>query len=280
MKSRAVWICVAIPFLWLAGLPREARSASFATDNKSGFVAECLVDGVAEQCLLDTGANRELSLRRGGPFDQLPVIETGGMVGASGASVATATVRVQSLNVGELTATQPATILYSSPRQQSLLGLPFFERQGALSFDFRSGDLNHAAPISDATACSGAVGVAPLLTIPVDVAGRRVTAQWDTGASLTVADAKFVDANPDLFEFVRQLPNGGDSVSNSVPVRLFRAKSLSICGHEFRDVMIVAVDLSKARAANPALTDITIGANLMRGHIWRFDFMNRLWTFE
>ena len=92
-------------------------------------------------------------------------------------------------------------------------------------------------------------------------------------------DSAFIAAHPEVFRFVRKLPPGADATSIGMPVSLYVASKLSFCGRDFHDVAVVAVDMSRSKALVPDFPDLTLGANLMVGDSWSFDFADRRWAY-
>jgi hypothetical protein len=65
-----------------------------------------------------------------------------------------------------------------------------------------------------------------------------------------------------------------------VPEQLYSARDLRICGRDLGPAAVVAVDLAAARARIPGFADLVIGADLMAGHAWTFDFTGRTWSLD
>jgi len=257
----------------------RAQAAAIETENNLFFV-DCRVDGVAERCRLDTGDNTTATLRRSRAFSKLPVVNVGKTMGVSGVMAATNLVHVDKISVSEISLEDLDNVqVLTRPHPFSSLGLRFFERLGTVTFDFRRGEFTRERP-PPGRLCAGPLAVDYVMRIPVRIGGQDLSAAWDTGASSTVADAGYVEAHPELFEFVRELPRGADSTTTGVPARLFKARTLSVCGREFQDVSVVAMDMSAPKAMIPDFPDVTLGANLMVGRIWAFDFTARTWSFE
>jgi hypothetical protein len=244
------------------------------------FFVDCKVDGAAERCQLDTGENTTATLRRSAAFDRLPVVEAGKTVGVSGVAVASNFVHVARIEVGGIAVEDLDDIqVLTRPHPFSSLGLGFFERLGTVTFDFARGELRRDGP-APGRRCPGAFAVTNVMRVPAALSGQSVSVAWDTGASSTVADIDFVRAHPALFAFVRDLPSGADATSVGVPAQLFKAATISVCGRDFHDVFVVGVDMSAGRARIPDLPDVILGANLMAGHVWAFDFKDRSWSLD
>ncbi len=264
----------------LLGLSAAAPEVAAIEIRDNLFLVDCVVQGVAERCQLDTGDNAVATLRPIPAFRTLPVLKTMRAMGVAGVVVPSAVVHLDRLSAGGLTLRDLDDVqLHDGPLPYSTLGLGFFERLGAVTFDFRTAQLRRAGPVPERV-CPGAVSTGNPMRIPIALAGQTMQAGWDTGASSTVADARFVAAHPELFAFVRELASGADSTSAGIPARLFKARDIAICGHEFKDVTVVAVDMSAPKARIADFPDLVLGANLMAGHVWAFDFANHSWSLD
>jgi hypothetical protein len=272
--AAALALCLLAPLR--AEASRVPAAAMETRDNL--FFVTCKVDRVAERCGLDTGDNAMATLRPSRTADRLPVLGEGQTMGVSGVVAPTHRVKVNRLSVGAMAMDDPDNVqVLIAPRPFSNLGLRFFERLEAVTFDFRHGELRQEGPPRP---CSGALVVDDVMRVPATLGGQGLAVAWDTGASATVADAAYVRAHPELFAFVRDLPSGADSTTTGVPLQLFTAKALAICGQALGDVAVVAVDMSAAKAKIPHFPDLTLGANLMVGHVWAFDFKGKTWSFD
>ena len=270
------WLALAAALL---ALPAAAQqSASFARQADRFFV-DCVVDGVLELCQLDTGSYG-VGLRPRPEFEAYPALRIGGVMGAGGAVLPTREVRLGSLAFGQFKLQDVPAAIADSPFDHSIIGLEYFQRLGAFTFDFRRNQLRRGWPASS-RACDVPFELSTgLIRIPVELPGRRTKAAWDTGASHTVGDAAFIEAHPEVFRFVRELPPGTDATSTGLPVSLYVARAMTFCGREFRDVEVVAVDMSRSKAVVPDLPDLTLGANLMAANSWSFDFKDMSWSLD
>jgi hypothetical protein len=117
-----------------------------------------------------------------------------------------------------------------------------------------------------------------LLSIPVELSGIEAHALWDTGVALTTIDQSFIVAHPENFRATKNYMNGVDGAGKSILVQVFRAKKLKIADHTFKDVRVVAVDLTMLREGVHKDIQAVVGFNLIRKANWFFDPKNRLWS--
>lgn len=270
------WLALAAALL---ALPAAAQQSARFARQADRFFVDCVVDGVLELCQLDTGSYG-VGLRPRPEFEAYPALRIGGVMGAGGAVLPTREVSIGSLAFGQFKLQDVPAAIADSPFDHSIIGLEYFQRLGAFTFDFRRNQLRRGWPASS-RACDVPFELSTgLIRIPVELPGRRTKAAWDTGASHTVGDAAFIGAHPEVFRFVRELPPGTDATSTGLPVSLYVARAMTFCGREFRDVEVVAVDMSRSKAMVPDLPDLTLGANLMAANSWSFDFKDMSWSLD
>ena len=264
----------------LLSIPVSAAAQQVAAfsrhDNR--FFVDCMVDRVLELCQLDTGSYG-VGLRPRPEFEAYPAEGVGGVMGASGRPLPTREVRLGALSFGQFKLQDVPAAVSDSPFDHSIIGLEYFQRLGAFTFDFRRNEFRRGWPASSRSCAEPFEVTTRMIRVPVDLPGVHVKAAWDTGASTTVGDAAFIAAHPEVFRFVRKLPPGADATSTGMPVSLYVASRLSFCGRDFHDVAVVAVDMSRSKALVPDFPDLTLGANLMVGDSWSFDFADRSWAY-
>lgn len=275
MTVRAVVIAGAL--VVSTGVP--ALAAPFMIDSKNAFVIACKIDGMDEVCQLDSGDNATATLRPLPVFAALPVIQTKRAMGVAGVVVTSDVVRVSALSAGELVLKDVSNVQRSSrPQAYSTLGLGFFRGLQTVIFDFRRFELLRGPP--EGPACPGRFAADELIRLPATLAGQPITVGWDTGASITVADAAYVAAHPSLFTYIKDMPPGDDSTSSGLHARLYLMKAFAVCGRAIDSLPVVAVDMSAPKAETPNFPDLILGSNLMRGHVWSFDFRDGRWSFD
>lgn len=258
--------------------PAAAEVAPFKRQGEL-FFTDCLVDQVLERCQIDTGSY-EVGLRPRPEFEGYPAEGVGGVMGATGAVLPSRHVRLGALSFGGFKLRDVDAAISDTPFDHSIIGLELIQRLGAVTFDFRRNELRRGRIASRGRCDQPFEMLTRMIRVPVQAGDRSVMAAWDTGASTTVADKAFIEAHPEIFEFVRPLAPGTDATSTGVPASLYRAERLSFCGRDFHDVAVVAVDMSRPKAMVPGFPDLTLGANLMAGNSWSFDFRDRSWSLD
>lgn len=245
-------------------------------ENRSFFL-KCRFDSRPEICFIDTGAYQS-RLRAHKPFDNYPSLGKTKSKGVSGEIIESDLIRLVSVQAGELNVYQPVVTTLPTAFPHSVLGLEFFEAQSQVTFDFLRKEIRKE---SFKISCSQNFALKDnLIQIPISTGSDQIFAGWDTGASLNVVNLELAKKRTDLFEFVRDLGDGGDSSGAPVKANLYNMKNMSLCGRTLKDLEFVAVDLTEPKKEMPGFPDLFIGANLMAGHLWSFDFKNRRWHFD
>lgn len=105
-----------------------------------------------------------------------------------------------------------------------------------------------------------------------------VTALFDTGASVTVADAVFVDDHPELFE---PLPRsvGMDSVGNQAEMSMTRMAECEIGGRRFVATLAVVVPIRGIQRPGDPAFDLILGVPVIRQANWVIDLRRGIWGF-
>jgi hypothetical protein len=270
-------VVAAAAILALAGPQAAAQTARLTRDNNLMFV-DCGIDGLTQRCEIDTGAT-ELWLPRRPEFRAYPVARTGGVMGVSGRMLPASYVEVGELRFGGFTLRGVEALMADGSADHGVIGLDALRRLGVFTLDYRRDELRREPP-AEADLCPLPFSVeSGMIQVPVRLAARlSLKAGWDSGANTTVADAAFIRAHPELFDFVRTLRGGVDATTSGVPVSLYRTRSISVCGQSLRNVAVVAVDMSGPRAAIPGFADLTLGTNVLDGLAWSFDFETGRWA--
>jgi hypothetical protein len=117
-----------------------------------------------------------------------------------------------------------------------------------------------------------------VISIPIALDAFDVHALWDTGGSLTSVEQNFIEAHPENFKPTKNYVNGVDGAGKSMLAQIFRAKKITIADHVFKDVRVVAVDLTTLRSGVHRDIQAVVGFDLIRKANWFFDPKNRLWN--
>jgi hypothetical protein len=117
-----------------------------------------------------------------------------------------------------------------------------------------------------------------LLAVPVSMGGYGTFAVWDTGASVTAVDVRFVRAHPENFQRLPESVEGVDGTGEKLKLELYRARELSVGGRRFQGVHVVVLDLSPLRDSVAATVQAVLGFNVIRKADWYFDVRGRRWS--
>jgi hypothetical protein len=124
-------------------------------------------------------------------------------------------------------------------------------------------------------------------TMPVRISDLEVAGCWDTGAGLTVVDAKLARTHPELFEPIRAAI-GIDASGVQMSTQIARMRNCSIGDMEFPASACAFVDLSDlnahlneratARGRSVQPMSFIIGMPLINQVDWVIDFPAQRWT--
>ena len=112
--------------------------------------------------------------------------------------------------------------------------------------------------------------------IDVHFGSTSASTVWDTGASLTVVDANFIQNHPNLFESAGE-STGIDATGASVQTPMFVMSEAIIGGHNFSKCRVAGVDLSHVNASIEMPMDMILGYNILSQVNWLFDFPQKKW---
>lgn len=100
---------------------------------------------------------------------------------------------------------------------------------------------------------------------------------FDLYPSVGPATGARIKGNPSNFIFIKN-STGGDTTGASVVLPIYRAKLLKVGPLEFRDLKVLAMDLSGMRKAIGDDIRVAIGYNVISQHDWYFDLKNLKWS--
>ena len=112
--------------------------------------------------------------------------------------------------------------------------------------------------------------------VPVLCDGVVVPTVWDTGASLTCVDLRFIQDHPTAFKAVGQSV-GFDASGNSMETPLFVVSDLRCGGHLFPKHTVVGIDLSFVNSNIDHPMTMILGYSTLSKVNWVFDFPKRKW---
>jgi hypothetical protein len=246
--------------------------------NSSGKIYVPIVfDGLTLRTFLDTGSAATL-VANNSQFAAYPKMDSLRFKGAAAVEQSVDKIQLKSIRLDNLTLANPAIGRANFPRAETTLGIDVLARQPfSLSVKRKFLVLNPAQPAARATTLQ--VSAQGLLSIAMDV-GQIVFALWDTGAGLTTIDSAFIEANPENFKTTKKFMHGNDGVGKPLLVQVFRAKKIVVGGNSFKDVNVVATDLSVLRQNISKDIYAVVGFNLIAKADSYFDAKTRLWHCE
>jgi hypothetical protein len=237
----------------------------------------CLVDGQKERCFLDTGSAMTLvaNSKRFAAYTNLGNFR---FASASGIAQETETIQIGLIQIDDLQFANVKVGRVKFRGSENTLGIDIVGRQPfAVNFHPKTAlKFNANRPALPSTTLH--VSQHGLLSIPITLDAAAAHALWDTGVSLTTVDQKFIEAHPENFKPTKNYVNGVDGAGKSLLAQIFRAKKITIGGHTFKDLRVVAVDLAMLRNAVHKEIQVVVGFNLIRKANWFFDPKNRLWN--
>lgn len=242
------------------------------------LIADGTANGEPVRFTVDSGA-RTSTVPRVGAISALDVVGRSTGHGASGTSPGDEVVVIDELIIGDLTTTD-VTASRVDPARQSLLGMNVLGAHRC-HFRFSADRLELDGPVE----LGGAdhelfrhVNGSPLVDIEFETESGTLKTQalWDTGASLTVIDAAFARAHPELIDAGDELSgfdSGGVAVSGSRAI----LAACRIGGQSFDSSVCVVIDLGALNATLESPLSIIIGMPLASSADWLFDFVDNRW---
>jgi len=252
---------------------------SFADDDEPGAVV-LYVDGLVGadplRFLLDTGA-ATCSVPLTPTTQALHTVSADSGRGVGGATTGDDVVILPTLAFGGVTELAiRASRFTDHPHRRPLLGMNalshhrchFRFRDNALDIDDQLPELHSIHDLETSP------GGQPMVT--ARFASQTALACWDTGASLSVVDARFAHAHPSLFH-VGDATEGIDSTGASVPGTRARMAECIMGGTNFAASACVIVDLSPVNMDLDTPIAMILGTPLLRQANWYFDFPSAQW---
>ncbi len=242
----------------------------------------CLLGRSSARCQLDSGAAMSL-IEDNEASEAYPAVGRAQFSGASGAAMAAELVRVSDVRVGsiDLGAMEMVRVAMGFGVRQdepALIGISAFKRLGSLSFNFAAGQLRAGEP-SPGPAYKLYRSAQGHLILPVAIDGERGLGLWDTGASLTVIDPRFIADHPEGFELLGRTVIR-DIANKPMEAGLYRARSIKLGLYDFQDVVVAGVDSSAffPEVRSKGLVPAILGYNLITRANWTMDMKRGLWA--
>lgn len=238
------------------------------------LIVEGSAVGEPVRFVVDTGATR-CSVHDSGAISELVGIGADSGRGASGTVSGDDIVIIDKITVGELTLRSVSASRTS--RSRPLLGMnALSELECHFRFSCNRLDVDTSTDSSD---CERALvrhpGGSPIVDVDFGTVATR--AVWDTGASLTVADAAFARAHPDLFELGVD-GSGFDAVGAAVSGPHARLASCTIGGTPFEASACIVIDLAGLNSALDEPINLIVGMPIIRRADWCFNFRANVWN--
>lgn len=116
------------------------------------------------------------------------------------------------------------------------------------------------------------------VVLPVNLNGESVEAVFDTGASFTAVDKKWIREHSDQFEPVGE---GSERTfyGHINLARIYRAKNLRVGEAEFPSLYVIALDFSRMPWLD-SNTVVILGFNVISKGSWKLDYPSLKWSFN
>jgi len=238
----------------------------------------CTFDGVQQSCFLDTGSVMTL-LADPDRFSRYPKLGTFRFKSASGIPKEVETIQIHTVVIDKVEFSDTKVGRFQPDRvADSTIGIDLVGRQ-PFSVSFRRSPSLHLNPTPPRELSAELqVDKHRLLSLPIAFDATETRAMWDTGSSVTAIDQEFIKAHPEVFKPTKEFMKGTDGAGDTLLVKVFRAKKITIGPRSFRNVRVVAVDLSLLREKISPELHAVIGFNLIRKADWFFDPENKAWS--
>jgi len=115
--------------------------------------------------------------------------------------------------------------------------------------------------------------------VEVQFGHKQASAVWDSGSSLTVVDATFINQHRVFFRKAGE-STGTDSTGQEGAASLYIMSSAVIGDLTFPPHRVAAVDLAGVNATLELRMDLILGFSTLRHADWLLDFPNRRWAFS
>ncbi|MFN8078474.1 MAG: aspartyl protease family protein [Kineosporiaceae bacterium] len=234
---------------------------------------DVVIAGQVQRWLLDTGAARS-QLPDGPLAASLPVVGEHASSGVFGVA-SRRLVRAPDLVLGSLRV-PTLDVTVAGPEGEALLGMDVL---GGLRFAVRlvTGELVLDADPPRAAMLPLTVDAASHLYLTVD--WPRVTAQacWDSGSGMTLVDAAFHTAHPELFVAVGS-STGQDATGQRRQAPTYLMRGAAVGGLSLAAHRVAVVDLAALTSASGRTTDLLLGYPTLRQGEWWFDVPGRRWA--
>ncbi|MDX2176574.1 MAG: hypothetical protein SF028_08885 [Candidatus Sumerlaeia bacterium] len=244
--------------------------------DSAGVFVEVRLDGTMREFVLDTGAGgTTLALD---PFtESLPVVRMRSSGGVF-QRIEDDRVALGRLCIGPIERYGIEVARSRRPGTRSLLGMDVLGRH-RLAFDFAAARCEVDQPLpwqGIEAALDLVVGSAGHPYVDIAFEGANASAVWDTGAGVTVVDARFIAEHPESFQSVGA-STGTDSTGARLETPVCLMAASRIGGLDFPPHRVVSVDLTVLNQGTDRRTDMILGWPTLSKARWVFDFPARRW---
>lgn len=230
------------------------------------------VDGEPTEFIVDTGAGRTHLVRDEMELTSPRSEPTTGLFATGESRLAD----IDRLTLGGLEVEGLRVAVSSPGPSHNLLGMDVLGRFRC-TFRFKDAELTvtddgHADADNELV-----IGERGHVYLKVELEGAVTHACWDSGAGITLVDARFATAHPSLFS--NQTTSTGTDVTGAcMETPTFTMSGLTVGGHRFADHLVAVTDLR--RAANPGdpRIDLILGYPTLGQVDWILDFPTRRWS--
>jgi hypothetical protein len=117
------------------------------------------------------------------------------------------------------------------------------------------------------------------ILLPTEFAGRKLEALFDTGASYTTVDSRFIELHPKEFESLPLTDVVNDASGNALSIKLYRLKRWKIGSLVLKDEKVYAMDFPPdMREYLGTDTPMILGMAAIKKANWIFDLKNSHWA--
>lgn len=109
----------------------------------------------------------------------------------------------------------------------------------------------------------------------VEVGDERVPTLFDTGATNTVFDIRFVEAHPQDFEFIKEI-DVEEGSNQTIKAGVYRLKAMKMGPVQDRDIQVYVVSLQYLQAKIPGIQAV-IGLGQMTKYKWYLNNKTSIW---
>lgn len=234
---------------------------------------DCAYGEATNRCYFDSGSNYGI-LVRNEETEKLAATGTKNLGGLGGTKRSCATLPALPWQIGAWQSPDGVQTVRCEGKESSF-GIAFFRSQ-PFRLDFQKGTVQTAALPAE-------INLEPLeelasghILLPASAGTETITAQWDTGASLSAVDEAFVAEHPELFVFIHEIP-AADSAGAPLVLKMYEMHGLRIAGINVPDSYVLAVNFSVLQKHFGARTRMILGMNQIALFRWYMDIPGRRW---